>query len=118
MGTSYPTLTVEHGDKEKPYKDLVYSIALQAWADIEMFLRYIKRPPEKQNRNTRNDMERNYNESIRFFTVPYGKGTVEKDISYFDYLINMVGGDESMAPRMRSRCLRIDRELMKAKEAE
>lgn len=109
MGRSSQTLTVERELNIEPYQDLVYTIGTQAVGDIEAYLSYLKKDPAKQVKDTLYRLERDYRQSIRFFTIPYGEGSLVQDISYFAYLIHLVGGNEALPYRLKKDCLKLEK---------
>lgn len=96
----------------EPYRQLIFAVARQAWDDIQLYLKYRKRGPEKQELHVLNRRERDFRTSIHFFVVPYGEGRYQ-DTSYFAYLMSLLGTDEGagVAQKAKQKCLQILAEL-------
>lgn len=94
---------------DEAYRRLVFAVASQAWADIQLYLKTREKnlTPEILNRR-----ERDYRTSVHFFTVPYyGEGERYPDISYFAHLCSVVGAGDGMAQKLRKLCIAIEQEI-------
>lgn len=94
---------------DEAYRRLVFAVANQAWADIQLYLKTRTKSltPEILNRR-----ERDYRTSVHFFTAPYyGEGERYPDISYFAHLCSIDGASDGMAQKLRKLCFAIEREI-------